>query len=210
MYKHFFKRVIDFILVFCILAVIWPVLLVITVWLHFANKGAGAFFFQERIGKNEKVFKIAKFKTMTDERDADGNLLPDEVRLTKMGRFVRSTSIDELPQFWNVLIGDMALIGPRPLLVRYLPWYTEEERHRHDVRPGISGYAQSHGRNSVTWEEKLAMDVWYVNHISLKTDIAIILKTIKSVLLRESVEVAGVEALDVYRMKKNNQNNTQR
>lgn len=210
MYKHFFKRVIHFFLVFCILAVIWPVLLVITVWLHFANKGAGAFFFQERIGKNEKVFKIAKFKTMTDERDADGNLLPDEVRLTKMGRFVRSTSIDELPQFWNVLIGDMALIGPRPLLVRYLPWYTEEERHRHDVRPGISGYAQSHGRNSVTWEEKLAMDVWYVNHISLKTDIAIILKTIKSVLLRESVEVAGVEALDVYRMKKNNQNNTQR
>lgn len=210
MYKHFFKRVIDFILVFCVLAVIWPVLLVITVWLHFANKGAGAFFFQERIGKNEKVFKIAKFKTMTDERDADGNLLPDEARLTKMGRFVRSTSIDELPQFWNVLIGDMALIGPRPLLVRYLPWYTEEERHRHDVRPGISGYAQSHGRNSVTWEEKLAMDVWYVNHISLKTDIAIILKTIKSVLLRESVEVAGVEALDVYRMKKNNQNNTQR
>lgn len=201
---------IDFILVFCVLAVIWPVLLVITVWLHFANKGAGAFFFQERIGKNEKVFKIAKFKTMTDERDADGNLLPDEARLTKMGRFVRSTSIDELPQFWNVLIGDMALIGPRPLLVRYLPWYTEEERHRHDVRPGISGYAQSHGRNSVTWEEKLAMDVWYVNHISLKTDIAIILKTIKSVLLRESVEVAGVEALDVYRMKKNNQNNTQR
>jgi undecaprenyl phosphate N,N'-diacetylbacillosamine 1-phosphate transferase len=210
MYKHFFKRVIDFILVFCVLAVIWPVLLVITVWLHFANKGAGAFFFQERIGKNEKVFKIAKFKTMTDERDADGNLLPDEARLTKMGRFVRSTSIDELPQFWNVLIGDMALIGPRPLLVRYLPWYTEEERHRHDVRPGISGYAQSHGRNSVTWEEKLAMDVWYVNHISLKTDIAIILKTIKSVLLRESVGVAGVEALDVYRMKKNNQNNTQR
>lgn len=136
--------------------------------------------------------------------------MPDEARLTKMGRFVRSTSIDELPQFWNVLIGDMALIGPRPLLVRYLPWYTEEERHRHDVRPGISGYAQSHGRNSVTWEEKLAMDVWYVNHISLKTDIAIILKTIKSVLLRESVEVAGVEALDVYRMKKNNQNNTQR
>lgn len=201
MYKHFFKRLIDFSLVLCTLLVIWPILLIVTIWLHFANKGAGAFFFQERPGKNEKIFKIVKFKTMTDERDANGKLLPDEVRLTKIGRFVRSTSIDELPQLWNVLVGDMALIGPRPLLVRYLPWYTEEERHRHDVRPGISGYAQSHGRNKVTWDEKLAMDVWYVNHVSLKTDIAIILKTIKSVLLRESVEVAGVEALDVCRMK---------
>lgn len=201
MYKHFFKRVIDFSIVLIALLIIWPFLLIITIWLHVANKGAGAFFFQERPGKNEKIFKIVKFKTMTDERDANGKLLPDEVRLTKIGRFVRSTSIDELPQLWNVLVGDMALIGPRPLLVRYLPWYTEEERHRHDVRPGISGYAQSHGRNKVTWDEKLAMDVWYVNHVSLKTDITIILKTIKSVLLRESVEVAGVEALDVCRMK---------
>lgn len=201
MYKHFFKRLIDFILALCVLLVIWPILLIIAVWLHFANKGAGAFFFQDRLGKNEKIFKIVKFKTMTDERDAEGNLLPDEARLTRVGRFVRSTSIDELPQLWNILVGDMALIGPRPLLVRYLPWYTEEERHRHDVRPGISGYAQSHGRNNVSWNDKLAMDVWYVNHVSLKTDLAIIFKTIKSVILRESVEVAGVEALDVYRMK---------
>lgn len=209
MYKHFFKRLIDFILVFCILLIIWPILLIIAVWLHFANKGAGAFFFQERPGKNEKIFKIVKFKTMTDERDAEGNLLPDEVRLTKVGRFVRSTSIDELPQLWNVLVGDMALIGPRPLLVRYLPWYTEEEHHRHDVRPGISGYAQSHGRNKVSWDDKLAMDVWYVNHVSLKTDLAIFFKTIKSVILRESVEVAGVEALDVCRMKERSNNNKQ-
>lgn len=201
MYKHFFKRLIDFTIALVALLCIGWFLIIIAIWLHFANKGAGAFFFQERPGKGEKVFKIVKFKTMTDERDADGKLLPDEVRLTKVGKFVRSTSIDELPQLWNVLVGDMALIGPRPLLVRYLPWYTEEERHRHDVRPGISGYAQSHGRNTVTWDEKLAMDVWYVNHVSLKTDLSIIFKTIKSVLLRESVEVAGVEALDVCRMK---------
>ena len=201
MYKYFFKRFIDFFIVLIALLIIWPFLLIITIWLHFANKGAGAFFFQERIGKDEKIFKIVKFKTMTDGRDAEGNLLPDEVRLTKVGRFIRSTSIDELPQLWNVLVGDMALIGPRPLLVRYLPWYTDDERRRHDVRPGISGYAQSHGRNKVTWNDKLAMDVWYVNHVSLKIDIAIIFKTIKSVLLRESVEEAGIEALDVCRMK---------
>ena len=143
---------------------------------------------------------------MTDERDADGNLLPDAQRLTKVGRFVRSTSIDELPQLINVLKGDMALIGPRPLLVRYLPWYTEEELHRHDVRPGISGWAQANGRNAVTWDEKLAMDIWYVNNVSLKTDICIVIKTIKSVLRRESVEVSGVEALDVCRMKENKHN----
>lgn len=201
MYKHFFKRFLDFSIVLIALLTIWPFLLVIIIWLHFANKGAGVFFFQERLGKNEKIFKIIKFKTMTDGRDAEGNLLPDEVRLTKVGRFIRSTSIDELPQLWNVLVGDMALIGPRPLLVRYLPWYTDDERRRHDVRPGISGYAQSHGRNKVTWNDKLAMDVWYVNHVSLKIDIAIIFKTIKSVVLRESVEEAGIEALDVCRMK---------
>lgn len=205
MYKHFFKRVIDFTVVLCALLIIWPILLIITVWLHFANKGAGAFFLQERLGKDEKVFKIVKFKTMTDERDVDGNLLPDEARITKIGRFIRSTSIDELPQLWNVLVGDMAIIGPRPLLVRYKSWYTEEEHHRHDVRPGISGYAQSHGRNKISWDEKLAMDVWYVNHVSLKTDLSIFIMTIKSVLLRESVEVAGVEALDVCRMKERNE-----
>ena len=183
---------------------IWPILLVVSIWLHFANKGAGAFFFQERPGKNGKIFKVIKFKTMTDERDADGNLLPDADRLTKVGSFVRSTSIDELPQLINVLKGDMALIGPRPLLPRYLPWYTEEEMHRHDVRPGISGWAQCNGRNAVTWDEKLAMDVWYVNHVSFSTDLKIIWKTIISVIKRESVEVAGVEALDTYRKKQIN------
>ena len=169
MYKHFFKRIIDFCIAFVALSVLALPLIIVTLWLHFSNKGAGAFFFQERPGKDSKIFKIVKFKTMTDERDTDGNLLPDEMRLTKVGKFVRSTSIDELPQFWNVLIGDMALIGPRPLLPRYLPWYTEEEKHRHDVRPGITGYAQCHGRNAVTWDEKLAMDVWYANHVSLNT-----------------------------------------
>ena len=201
MYRHFFKRFFDFWISLIALICISPILLIVTIWLHYANKGAGAFFFQERPGKGGKIFKVIKFKTMTDERDANGELLPDADRLTKVGRFVRSTSIDELPQLINVLKGDMALIGPRPLLVRYLSWYTEEEKHRHDVRPGITGYAQCHGRNNVTWDEKLAMDVWYVNHVSLKTDIGIITKTIISVLKRESVEVAGVEALDVYRMK---------
>lgn len=207
MYKHFFKRFFDFWIALIALICISPILIVVTIWLHFANKGAGAFFFQERPGKNGKIFKVIKFKTMTDEKDAEGNLLPDADRLTKVGSFVRSTSIDELPQLINVLKGDMALIGPRPLLVRYLPWYTKEERHRHDVRPGISGWAQCHGRNAVTWDEKLAMDVWYVNNISLKTDIKVILTTIKSVLLRESIEVAGVEALDVFRMKQNKKEN---
>lgn len=202
MYKHFFKRIIDFSIAFVALSVLALPLIIVTLWLHFSNKGAGAFFFQERPGKDGKIFKIVKFKTMTDECDANGNLLPDEMRLTKVGKFVRSTSIDELPQFWNVLVGDMALIGPRPLLPRYLPWYTEEEKHRHDVRPGITGYAQCHGRNAVTWDEKLAMDVWYANHVSLNTDLKIIFKTIKSVLKRESVKVAGVEALDTYRKRK--------
>lgn len=173
----------------------------VTLWLHFANKGAGAFFFQERPGKGGKIFRVVKFKTMTDERDADGNLLPDSDRLTKVGRFVRSTSIDELPQLWNVLRGDMSLIGPRPLLPRYIPYYTDEELHRHDVRPGITGWAQCHGRNAVTWDEKLAMDVWYVKNISFKTDLNILITTIMAVVKRESVEVAGVEALDAYRIR---------
>ena len=207
MYKHFFKRFFDFWIALIALICISPILIVVTIWLHFANKGAGAFFFQERPGKDGKIFKVIKFKTMTDEKDAEGNLLPDADRLTKVGSFVRSTSIDELPQLINVLKGDMALIGPRPLLVRYLPWYTKEERHRHDVRPGITGWAQCHGRNAITWDEKLAMDVWYVNNISIKTDISVILITIKSVLLRESIEVAGVEALDVFRMKQDKKEN---
>jgi len=203
LYKSFFKRTIDVVASGVALLVLTIPLAAVTVWLHFANKGAGAFFFQERPGKDGKIFKVVKFKTMTDERDADGKLLPDEKRLTKIGKFVRSTSIDELPQLWNVLKGDMSLIGPRPLLVRYLPYYTSEELHRHDVRPGITGYAQSHGRNQVTWDDKLAMDVWYVNNLSFKLDVMILLKTIKSVIKRESVEVAGVEALDHYRISQN-------
>ena len=202
MYRDFFKRGIDFLIALVALVCISPVLAVVTVWLHFANKGAGAFFLQERPGLNGRIFKIIKYKTMTDERDDDGNLLPDSVRLTKVGKFVRSTSIDELPQLINVLKGDMALVGPRPLLPEYLPYYTEEENHRHDVRPGISGWAQVNGRNNVLWNEKLAMDIWYVNHVSLKIDIHVIIKTIKSVILRESVEVAGVEPLTAFRMNK--------
>lgn len=202
MYRDFFKRGIDFLIALVALVCISPVLAVVTIWLHFANKGAGAFFLQERPGLHGKIFKIIKYKTMTDERDAEGNLLPDKDRLTKVGKFVRSTSIDELPQLINVLKGDMALVGPRPLLPEYLPYYTEEESHRHDVRPGISGWAQVNGRNNVPWNEKLAMDVWYVNHVSLKIDIHVIIKTIKSVILRESVEVAGVEPLTAFRINK--------
>ena len=167
MYKHFFKRVIDFTIAFFALLVIWPILLIVAVWLHFANKGAGAFFFQERPGLHGKIFKVIKFKTMTDERDANGELLPDKDRLTKVGKFVRSTSIDELPQLINVLKGDMALIGPRPLLVQYLPLYSKEQARRHEVRPGISGWAQCHGRNAISWTEKFKLDVWYVDHCTL-------------------------------------------
>ncbi|MBE6282896.1 MAG: sugar transferase [Mediterranea massiliensis] len=191
MYKHFLKRVIDFILVFCVLAIIWPILLIITIWLHFANNGAGAFFFQERPGKNGKIFKVIKFKTMTDERDADGNLLPDKDRLTKIGRFVRSTSIDELPQLINVLKGDMALIGPRPLLPKYLPLYSKEQYRRHEVRPGITGWAQVNGRNNITFTKTFELDVWYVDHCTLWTDIKIVLLTIKKVFFREDISQEG-------------------
>ena len=190
MYKHFLKRGLDFILVLCVLLVIWPILLVITVWLHFANKGAGAFFTQERPGKDEKIFKVIKFKSMTDERDEQGRLLPDKLRLTKVGRFIRATSIDELPQLFNVLKGDMALIGPRPLLPRYLGYYTERERLRHTVRPGITGWAQVNGRNSSTWNEKLECDAWYVEHLTFALDFKIFLMTIKNVLIRKDVTVA--------------------
>lgn len=189
MYKNCFKRVIDFILVFCVLSVIWPILLVITIWLHFANKGAGAFFFQERPGKNEKIFKVIKFKSMTDERDAEGNLLPNEQRITPVGRFVRKTSIDELPQLINVLKGDMSLIGPRPLLPEYLPYYTQREKLRHTVRPGITGWAQVNGRNTVKWDDRLELDAYYVEHISFAFDCKIVLKTILNVLSRKDIEV---------------------
>lgn len=187
MYKHFFKRFLDFWISLIALIIISPLLLIVTIWLHFANKGAGAFFFQERPGFKGKLFKVIKYKTMTDERDANGNLLPDEVRLTKVGSFVRSTSIDELPQLINVLKGDMALIGPRPLLVQYLPLYSKEQMRRHDVRPGISGWAQCHGRNKISWTEKFKLDVWYVDHLSLMTDLKVIFITIKKVLFREDI-----------------------
>lgn len=191
MYKHFFKRIIDFTIVLMALLVIWPILIVIFIWLTIANKGAGALFFQERPGKNGKIFKVVKFKTMTDERDANGKLLPDAQRLTKVGRFVRSTSIDELPQLINVLKGDMALIGPRPLLVQYLPLYSKEQARRHDVRPGITGWAQCHGRNAISWTEKFKLDVWYVDNCSLITDIKIIFITIKKVLFREDINTTS-------------------
>lgn len=189
MYKHFFKRLIDFTIVLIALLIIWPILLVITIWLHFANKGAGAFFTQERPGKDEKIFKVIKFKSMTDERDENGNLLPDAQRLTKVGRFVRKTSIDELPQLINVLKGDMALIGPRPLLPEYLPYYTEREQLRHTVRPGITGWAQVNGRNNVSWNQKLENDVYYVEHLSLHMDCRVIIKTVKNVLTADGVAV---------------------
>lgn len=187
MYAHFFKRVIDFTIALVALLLIGWFLALVAIWLHFANKGAGAFFFQERPGKDGKVFKVIKFKTMTDERDANGELLPDEARLSKVGTFVRSTSIDELPQLINVLKGDMALIGPRPLLVQYLPLYSKEQMRRHEVRPGISGWAQCHGRNQISWTEKFKLDVWYVDNISLVTDLKVIFITIKKVLFREDI-----------------------
>ena len=191
MYKHFFKRQIDFILVLCVLLMIWPILLVITVWLYFANKGAGAFFTQDRPGKNGKIFKVIKYKTMTDERDAVGNLLPDAERLTKVGRFVRSTSIDELPQLINVMKGDMALIGPRPLLPKYLPLYSPEQARRHEVRPGITGWAQINGRNAISWTKRFEYDVWYVDNCSFWLDLKIFFLTIKKVFIREGISQKG-------------------
>lgn len=201
MYKHFFKRLIDFILVLCVLLVIWPILLIITVWLHFANKGAGAFFTQDRPGKNGKIFKVIKYKTMTDERDAEGNLLPDADRLTKVGRFVRSTSIDELPQLINVLKGDMALIGPRPLLPQYLPLYSPEQARRHEVRPGITGWAQVHGRNAISWTKKFEYDVWYVDHCSFLLDLKIVFLTIKKVFIREGISQEGQATMEFFNGK---------
>ena len=227
MYKHFFKRVLDFSIALIALICISPILLVVTIWLHFANKGAGAasppspsplgeetasggnkgwlrrflnpvIFTQERPGKDAKIFKVIKFKTMTDERDAEGNLLPDAQRLTKVGRFVRSTSIDELPQLINVLKGDMALIGPRPLLPQYLPLYNKEQARRHEVRPGISGWAQCHGRNAISWTEKFKLDVWYVDHCTLWTDIKVIWITIMKVLKRADINEAGQATMEAF------------
>ena len=198
MYKHFVKRILDFWIALAVLIIISPILLVVIAWLHFANKGAGAFFLQERPGKDGRIFKIIKFKTMTDERDAEGNLLPDEKRLTRVGRFVRSTSIDELPQLINVLKGDMALIGPRPLLVQYLPLYSKEQSRRHEVRPGISGWAQCHGRNAISWTEKLKLDVWYVDHVSLRTDAEIVWVTFQKVFKRADISEQGHATMEFF------------
>lgn len=191
MYISFLKRLLDFILSLCALSILWPILLVVTIWLYFANKGAGAFFYQDRPGKDAKIFKVIKFKTMTDEKDSEGKLLPDAQRLTKIGKIVRSLSIDELPQLINVLKGDMSLIGPRPLLPKYLPLYSEEQYRRHEVRPGMSGWSQVNGRNNISWTKTFELDVWYVDHCTLWTDIKILFLTIKKVLFREDISQEG-------------------
>ena len=188
MYERFIKRILDFIIVFSVLLVIWPFLLVITLMLLVFNEGAGAFFTQERPGYKGKIFKIIKFKTMNERKDADGNLLPDVQRITRFGGIIRKLSLDELPQLVNVLKGDMAIIGPRPLLVRYLSLYSKEQARRHDVRPGITGWAQCHGRNNLTWTRKFELDVWYVDHISFKVDCEIIWTTIMKVLKRDDID----------------------
>lgn len=201
MYKHFFKRFFDFWISLIVLICISPILIVVTIWLHFANKGAGAFFTQERPGKDAKIFKVIKFKTMTDERDVEGNLLPDAERLTKVGRLVRSLSIDELPQLINVLKGDMALIGPRPLLPQYLPLYSKEQMRRHEVRPGISGWAQCHGRNAISFTERFKLDVWYVNHCTLWTDLKVIGITLMKVLKRDGISQEGQATMEAFNGK---------
>lgn len=198
MYKRYLKRIFDFVISLVALLCLLPLLVAVTVWLHFANKGAGVFFLQERPGMNAKIFRVIKFKTMTDERDAEGNLLPDKDRLTKVGRFVRSTSIDELPQLINVLKGDMSLIGPRPLLVQYLTLYTPEQMRRHEVRPGITGWAQCHGRNAITWKQKFEYDVWYVDHLSFLTDVKVIIQTVTVVLKRSGINREGQATIEVF------------
>lgn len=198
LYKNHIKRALGVSIALVVLLCLSPLLLVVTVWLHFANKGAGAFFFQDRPGKDGKIFKIIKYKTMTDERDANGKLLPDEERLTKVGRFVRSSSIDELPQLFNVLKGDMAIIGPRPLLVKYLPLYSQEQARRHEVRPGITGWAQCHGRNAISWAEKFKYDVWYVDHCSFMTDLKVVLITIRKVIVRDGISHDGQATMEEF------------
>ena len=201
MYKCCFKRIIDFCIAFVALSVLFLLLIIVSLWLRFANRGAGILFFQERPGKEGKIFRVIKFKTMTDERDTNGNLLPDAQRMTKVGRFVRSTSIDELPQLINVLKGNMALIGPRPLLPQYLPLYSKEQARRHEVRPGITGWAQVNGRNAISWSKKFELDVWYVDHCSFLLDLKIIFMTIKKVFVREGINSdtsATMEAFNGY------------
>ena len=214
MYKHYLKRLFDFIISLIALICISPFLIVVTMWLHFANKGAGAFFFQERPGKDANIFKVIKYKTMTDERDEEGNLLPDEKRLTKVGKFVRSTSIDELPQLINILKGDMSLIGPRPLLPKYLLAYDDFQKRRMEVRPGITGWAQVHGRNHLKLSKKFEWDVWYVDNCSLWLDIKIVWMTMANVLQRKDVgegacDMSDVDDINFYekiKIKENEQN----
>ena len=198
MYKRYLKRILDLFLAFVALVLVGWLLLLAALFLHFANKGAGAFFLQERPGKDGRIFKIIKFKTMTDERDVDGNLLPDAQRLTKVGRIVRSTSLDELPQLLNVLKGDMSLIGPRPLLVQYLPLYSPEQARRHEVRPGITGWAQVHGRNAITWQEKFKLDVWYVDHCTFATDLKVIWLTVVNVLKRKDINSSTSATMEFF------------
>ena len=198
MYHFAIKRLLDFIVVCCALVIIWPILLLVIIFLHYANKGAGIFFTQDRPGKDAKIFKAIKFKTMTDEREIEGRLLPDDVRLTKIGKIVRSLSIDELPQLINVLKGDMALVGPRPLLPKYLPLYSVEQNRRHEVRPGITGWAQVNGRNSISWTKKFELDVWYVDHISFGLDMKILFLTVKKVFIREGINMEGAATTEPF------------
>ncbi len=201
MYQCFFKRILDFCIALTVLVCVSPLLLIVTVWLHFANKGAGVFFLQERPGLHGKTFKVIKFKTMTDECDENGNLLSDAERLTSVGKLVRSTSIDELPQLFNVLKGDMALVGPRPLLVQYLSLYSTYQNRRHEVRPGITGWAQCHGRNAISWTRKFEYDVWYVDHLSIYLDLKILFLTIKKVLCREDINQANNATIEDFNGK---------
>lgn len=198
MYKNFFKRIIDFTLSLIGFIIISPIFLILWIWLSIANKGGGAFFFQERPGKDEKIFKVIKFKSMTDERDAEGKLLPDSKRLTKVGKFVRSTSLDEIPQLLNVIKGDMSLIGPRPLRTYYLPLYSEEQKRRHDVRPGITGWAQVNGRNAISWTKKFEYDVYYVDNMSFMFDLKIFFLTIKKVFVREGISKEGSVTTEAF------------
>lgn len=198
MYKHFFKRLIDIVVSGVVLLLISWFLLLVWLFLKRANKGAGAFFLQERPGKDAKIFKIIKFKTMSDERDEDGNLLPDEVRITKVGQWIRSTSIDELPQLINVFKGEMSLIGPRPLLVNYLPLYSKEQARRHNIKPGITGWAQCNGRNAISWTDKFKLDVWYVDNCSFLTDLKIVFITLKKVFKKADISQDGRATMDVF------------
>jgi undecaprenyl phosphate N,N'-diacetylbacillosamine 1-phosphate transferase len=197
-YRRYIKRIIDFTLSLIGLIAISPIFIIVWVWLTIANKGAGALFFQERPGKDKRIFKVIKFKTMTDERDASGNLLPDAERLTKIGRFVRSTSLDEIPQLINVIKGDMSLIGPRPLLVQYLPLYNEYQKRRHEVRPGITGWAQVNGRNAISWDQKFEFDVWYVDNVSLSLDFKILMKTIQKVFKQEGINSDSSATMEYF------------